>query len=87
MNPDPSILLIREAVRDAIRTGRSFHDYWYYTMSFTQHALFSGFREFENRADAAYCAELSRLNEKDLAESASIEMYWQAKQGGDYGSY
>ena len=46
--------IITAAVEDAIRNGRSFHDYWYYTLDHLQRVLFSGFQEFERRCDDAY---------------------------------
>lgn len=84
---NPSAQIVRDAVQAAIKNGRSFHDYWYYTMSFTDHALFAGKQEFEARADAVYKRELERRDRHESERATSVESYWKEKQGDEYGSY
>ena len=84
---NPSAQIVRDAVQAAIKNGRSFHDYWYYTMSFTDHALFAGKQEFEARADAVYKRELERRDRNESERATSVESYWKEKQGDEYGSY
>lgn len=55
--------IIRDAVGQAVKSGRSFHDYWYYTMEHSQRMLFQGFQEFEARGDRAYKNELERRDD------------------------
>lgn len=83
----PSTRVVREAVKDALKSGRSFYDYWYYTMTPQQHALFDSLRNFEGRCDAAYHNELLQKEDREQKLSVSIETYWKEKQGDEYGSY
>lgn len=84
---NPSAQVVRDAVQSAIKNGRSFHDYWYYTMSFTDHSLFASKQEFEARAGAAYKRELELRDRHDSERATSVESYWEEKQGDEYGSY
>lgn len=84
---NPSAIIIRDAVRQAIGTGKSFHDYWYYNLDHGHRMLFSGFMEFENRCEAAFSVELKRKDDEEERRGVAIEAYWREKQGEDYGSY
>lgn len=79
--------IIEKAVKESIKQGRSFHDFWYYTLDHLDRMRFAGFQEFDKICSQHYHAELLRLEKQDAERSAATEAYWKEKQGDEYGSY
>lgn len=50
--------IVSETVKDAISSGRSFHDAWYYTLEHPQRMLFLSFQDFDRRCDCFYHLKL-----------------------------
>lgn len=50
--------IVLETVKDAISSGRSFYDAWYYTSEHPQRMLFEGFQDFDRRCECFYHLKL-----------------------------